>query len=288
MKKLICLLLALMLFAGCAANPVLDEPVLPPQQEVPSVQPSEEEPPLPAGVQTLGGELCYVDHDTRQKRVFDAGIHVLDGLYYRAETQGTAIVPIMDEVLLMDDGVYYVNQEGALLTDADHGYLHFDADGRYTSGNTELDAQIEQVLAASGALELDDTEDALRAVYNYIRDNYKYISMDIYETGSTDWAEEATLRFLKYGKGNCYCFAGLFMYCARRLGYQAYVIAGNEYTPDNAHAWTMIDWTDGETYLFDVELEYAYWYMYKNKPKIDMFKQTGENGLYNGCQYYFP
>ena len=50
----------------------------------------------------------------------------------------------------------------------------------------------------------------------------------------------------------------------------------------------MIEWDDGQTYLFDVELEYAYWYMYKDKPKVDMFKLTGENDVYNGCQYYFP
>ncbi|MBQ1264968.1 MAG: hypothetical protein IIY04_06060, partial [Oscillospiraceae bacterium] len=216
MKKLICLLMALMLLAGCAADPV-QETV--PQPTVPSVKPSEEEPSLSAGVQKLDGELCYVNPNTLEKQTFDAGIHVLDGLYYRAETKGTAIAPIADEVLLMDDGIYYVNQEGTLLTDGNHGYLHFGADGRYTSGNAELDTQIEEVLAASGAFDLDDAEDALRAAYHYIRDNYKYLSMDLYETGSTDWAEEATLRFLKYGKGNCYCFAGLFMYCARRLGY---------------------------------------------------------------------
>ena len=34
-------------------------------------------------------------------------------------------------------------------------------------------------------------------------------------------AQEAAEAFLQQRKGNCYCFAATFMYCARRLGYQA-------------------------------------------------------------------
>ena len=50
----------------------------------------------------------------------------------------------------------------------------------------------------------------------------------------------------------------------------------------------MIDWPDGVAYLFDVQLEYAYLYMYSNKPQIDMFKVSGGSGSYNGFAYYFP
>ena len=77
-------------------------------------------------------------------------------------------------------------------------------------------------------------------------------------------------------------------YCARQLGYQAYVVAGWESNPENDHAWTMIDWPDGETYLFDAQLEYAYWYMFSGKPQIDMFKASGDGSTYNGFAFYFP
>lgn len=43
-----------------------------------------------------------------------------------------------------------------------------------------------------------------------------------------------------------------------------------------------------ETYLFDVQLEYAYLYMYEDKPAVDMFKASGSDGVYNGFLYFFP
>ena len=77
------------------------------------------------------------------------------------------------------------------------------------------------------------------------------------------------------------------MYCARRLGYQAYVVAGHESTPDNDHAWTMIE-ENGETRLYDVQLEYAYLYQF-GKGEIDAYAMTDSGGsVYNGFRYYFP
>ena len=58
-------------------------------------------------------------------------------------------------------------------------------------------------------------------MFDYIRDNFKYLSMAHYDAGTTDWAQEAAEAFLQQRKGNCYCFAATFMYCARRLCYQA-------------------------------------------------------------------
>ena len=117
-------------------------------------------------------------------------------------------------------------------------------------------------------------------------DNYRYLSMQHYDAGTTDWAEEAALSFLETGKGNCYCFAGLFMYCARQLGYQAYVVAGWESNPTNDHAWTMIE-QDGKTLLYDAQLEYAYLYMFHREP-VDMFGAEEQDGMYRGFRYYFP
>ena len=49
----------------------------------------------------------------------------------------------------------------------------------------------------------------------------------------------------------------------------------------------MIDEADG-TYLYDVQLEYAYLYQF-DRGAIDAFRMSeGEDGLYNGFRYYFP
>ena len=126
-----------------------------------------------------------------------------------------------------------------------------------------------------------DSAARLEAVFDYIRDNFKYLSMAHYDAGTTDWAQEAAEAFLQQRKGNCYCFAATFMYCARRLGYQAYVVAGHESRPDNDHAWTMIDEADG-TYLYDVQLEYAYLYQF-GKGEIDAFRMPDDGGsVYRG------
>ena len=187
-----------------------------------------------------------------------------------------------------EDGLYYVQEDGTCLTEGSVGYLLFGADGRYTSGSADLDAGIDDLIASVCPDLSVDREARLRLLYNYIRDHYRYLSMPHYEAGSTYWANDAALTMITQGKGNCYNFTALFTACARRLGYQAYNIAGHEYSTTNDHAWTMIYWPDGSTYLFDVQLEYAYLYIYSNKPVIDMFKVSGGNGSYNGFAYYFP
>jgi len=187
-----------------------------------------------------------------------------------------------------EDGLYYVQEDGSDLKDGAVGYLYFGADGRYTSGDTGLDEQIDTLLAAAVSDPEADAETRLREAYVYIRDNFGYLGVAHYAAGTTDWLNEAALFMLQNGKSNCYGFAAVFCCCARRLGYQAYVVAGHEYSTSNEHAWTMIDWPDGETYLFDVQLECAYLYIYTGKPKTDMFKTTGQNGSYGGHAYYFP
>ena len=186
------------------------------------------------------------------------------------------------------DGLYYVQEDRTCLVNGTAGYLTFGADGRYTSGDATLDAGIDALVASVCPDVTADREARLRLLYDHIRDNYRYLSMDHYEAGSTDWGNSAAQIMLEQGKGNCYNFAALFTACARRLGYQAYNVAGHEYSATNDHAWTMIEWPDGVTYLFDVQLEYAYQYMYSNRRDIDMFRVSGDGTYYNSFVYYFP
>lgn len=66
----------------------------------------------------------------------------------------------------------------------------------------------------------------LRAAYLYVRDHGAYLARPHQARGTTAWAEESALFMFEHKKGNCYCFAGQFLYMARRLGYNAYVVSG--------------------------------------------------------------
>ena len=130
-----------------------------------------------------------------------------------------------------DGALYYVQEDGTCLTDGSIGYLTFGADGRYTSGDAELDQKILALLETACPDPAASAETRLQQVYTYIRDNYRYLSMPHYEAGSTYWGNSAALTMLTQGKGNCYNFTALFTACARQLGYQAYNVAGQEYSP---------------------------------------------------------
>jgi len=58
-------------------------------------------------------------------------------------------------------------------------------------------------------------------------------------------------------QGNCYCYASVFYYLARQLGYNDRPIAGVVGTRRSPHGWVEIDF-GGVTYIFDTELEMAY------------------------------
>ena len=237
------------------------------------------------GMQTLSGAQYYLNSDYTLHR-FAPGINDCEGtVYIHAGDEGFAFTPHEPGVLELDGALYEVTADGSVLQDASDGYLYFGTDGRYTSGNETLDEGVQALLGAA-CEEASTRDEKLKQAYAYIRDNYRYLSMQHYDAGTTDWAEQAALSFLETGKGNCYCFAGLFMYCARQLGYQAYVVAGWESNPTNDHAWTMIE-QDGKTLLYDAQLEYAYLYMFGREP-VDMFGAEGQDGLYRGFRYYFP
>lgn len=309
---LLALLLALLLTACTqpersekTAEETVQEPSPAPEEQTP---PAAEADPVQTGVQEADGAYYYVQPDGT---VLDAqGLTEVDGAqyyflpdhslfrfepgvndcgtvrFYHIGEPGVALRTPEPGLFEDDQGLYEVLPDGSLLCGASDGYLYFGTDGRYTSGSEELDAQVGQLLADAGADRTQTQEARLRLAFDYLRDHYTYLSMDLYAAGTTDWAEDRALVFFRQGKGNCYCFAASFMYCARRLGYQAYVVAGHESRPDNDHAWTMID-RDGQSYLYDVQLEYAYLYMFHRQP-VDMFGALEENGQYNGFNYYFP
>ena len=181
------------------------------------------------------------------------------------------------------DGLYYIQEDGNHLTDGSVGRLYFGTDGRYTCGDSELDRQIWELLGEKTSGPEAARETRLREIYDYISGpSFGYLGLAHYPAGSDDWTNEAAAFILKNGKSNCYGFAALFCLCAKQLGYQAYVVAGHEYSVTNEHAWVMIDWEDGQSYLFDPQLDNKF-------PGYDTFLETTEDGVYyDGHAYYFP
>ncbi|MFR3305780.1 MAG: transglutaminase domain-containing protein [Faecalibacterium prausnitzii] len=85
-------------------------------------------------------------------------------------------------------------------------------------------------------------------------------------------------------KGNCYCFAGQFLYMARRLGYNAYVVSGGVGRKDSDHAWVMIC-ENGVPYIYDVELEWGYRAGRYGHAEYNMYKMPLNKTVFS---YQFP
>lgn len=157
--------------------------------------------------------------------------------------------------------LYCLGEDGFYLRGASVGVLDFGADGRYTTGNEELDQRLTAIVAAETDPAAPRLEN-LERLFDYVCANCTYLPSDYVDYGATGWAEEHALAMLQAGnRGNCYSYAGLFTMLARKVGYQAQAISGSVYTDLNGfdvdHGWTEID-EGGQLYFCDTEFEGVY------------------------------
>lgn len=177
------------------------------------------------------------------------------------------------------DGVLYrVDGDGYFVPESSMGPLTFDSEGRYTSGNAELDALVEAKLAELTSPGMTRLE-MLRAVYDDTRDSIVYEARRNFNfshesaEGPDGWGIPTALETLQTDTGNCYSFAAKFAYLARGLGFEAYARGGymtpaeDEWERLN-HGWCDI-LLDGERYVCDPVLEWEYWNYHWEE--IDMF-----------------
>jgi hypothetical protein len=159
---------------------------------------------------------------------------------------------------LMDGWLYYVKDNGCLLRSESLGRLQFDADGRYTSGDAELDNLVAGILGQFAADNPEmDRFDLLYEAHVYCRDSFKYLRRNAYPFGATGWEVEDAKTMFTTGRGNCYNYAAAFWALARGLGYEARAVSGTCTGSDQPHGWVFIAF-DGKDYIFDCEWEMAY------------------------------
>lgn len=172
--------------------------------------------------------------------------------------QNVEIFQFQPGFLNIDGWLYYLQENGRFLMDGDVGTLHFDENGRYTSGDAELDAQVAEILSRLISENPDvDNLQLLRQCQIYCRDTFQYLRRNAYEFGATGWEIEDAKTMITTGRGNCYNFAAAFWALARGLGYEAYAISGTCLKDQQPHSWVMIAF-DGEEFFFDPEWEWAY------------------------------
>ena len=159
----------------------------------------------------------------------------------------------------IDGLLFHVNEEQIFDRSTTVDGLELDRNGRYTTGNTELDTLLADAVA--GVVTDDMTQlDKLRAVYDYAKDTFSYLGIGAVDTSKDGWETEQAINMLKNKRGNCYSWSSVFTYLARQVGFDAHAIAGTGVSPkgsESVHAWTEIT-IDGVAYTFDPQIESVY------------------------------
>lgn len=211
------------------------------------------------GFVTIDGGLYHVN-ETGQLDYYQAGFQEIDGQLRYCSADGYRIDQFSTGLLKnLNGSMYYILSDGSFARNYYYGYLYFGSDGRYTSGSEYLDGMVEDFLSDILYDDSMSSYDKLYAAYNLVKSSFSYINWgDGYEAGTTGWAKPCAEVMFAERRGHCYYWAAAYMYLARRLGYQAYCVAGIAGTLGSWHAWVMIDWSDGSEYVFDPELEWSY------------------------------
>lgn len=174
----------------------------------------------------------------------------------------TEPVPLADGYYRLNGRLYCVSS-GQFLRSASQEGFYFDSEGRYTTGDNELDLNL-NALAEQLTTPSMTRDQQLRALYNYCRDSFSYLKRPLVESGSTGWEPEYASSFLALKKGNCYSFSAMFSLLAREIGQPAYTVVGGLGQKASPHGWVEIK-LDGTVYLFDPQLEWRYVHDYGRK-----------------------
>lgn len=190
--------------------------------------------------------------------------------------------------------LYYIQEDGlAAKNTTIKDRFQFDADGHYTSGDEELDAEVDRFLSEIMDKVGDDLEPE-RLLYEIFKGicydgMFFYVKGDVYDPGTTDWAIDCAKAILESRTGNCFNYAAGFWALARGIGFDCRVISGRyQGTPGGRitnHAWTEI-YYEGEPdpYTFDPQLQ---WNLYRYMGLYDV-RWKMRPSVVRVNSYFFP
>ncbi len=160
----------------------------------------------------------------------------------------------------------------------------FDAQGRQTTGDTEVDAGLAKIFRDVCTDSMTQAEKR-KAVFAYCRDSFKYGKSDVADANnpySMAFVRNAAKKMLSNGRGNCYNFASVFYYLALWLGYDATVYSGT--LLGDAHSWVEIN-EGGTSYIYDTQMAWR-WYHDRNRADyiwyFYQFIDSGDRWQYRG------
>lgn len=163
-----------------------------------------------------------------------------------------------DGFVNVDGWLYFVRDGNFVRSETVNG-LSLGEDGRYSSGNHELDELVAETLDEL-CYDGGSREDLLREAYLYVRDEFEYLRRNYYEIGDDGWQTDEALTMFTTRRGNCYCYAAAFCALARGLGYDATAVAGTVGYARSPHGWVIMYDSEGTRIVYDVELEMSYIY----------------------------
>ena len=152
-----------------------------------------------------------------------------------------------------DGHLYYVNESGQPVRAEDVSAWRFDWNGRYTTWNEELDGYLTDVIKS---VTTDDMkkEEKRRALYEYIRDNYRYLKKPLIEKGTVGWQAEYAINFFNERVGNCFSFEAAYGSLLKKVGFEVNFVVGTTGTNNAPHGWVEII-IDDVVYIDDPEIE---------------------------------
>lgn len=216
-------------------------------------------PTLKPGLHALDGAAYYVKSSGTVDET--PGLRNADGVSFLiSEDHGKVYAD--ENVHLVDGRPVFCTAQGTLLKNGEWHGFRFDADGRYTSGDAELDRYVEDIIQKETRADMTQEEklyacNCVVRTYSYLGRNEAY--PDTVKTMPYADAIEFAKKIFETGKGDCYNYAAAYYFCAKRLGLDAAAVIGRcayvRWGPDAyPHAWLEIP-MDGGTFLFDAQIE---------------------------------